>query len=216
MRIILGFLLGIFLGVGSTYYYISKQKAREEVLSVQTILPTDTEALAQAQGETSTPTLTEILASITPSPVYSITTPEISPIPLTPTPSPKPTSVPTPTNFPGISPTPSISPTPTLPPIPNYSQEEIHGFIDRFSGQYAVDPNVLRYITSCESGFNPLAVNGPYAGLYQFSANTWKTYRLLIGEDAASELRFNAEEAVQTAAYVLAIGKSSIWPNCVP
>jgi len=29
-------------------------------------------------------------------------------------------------------------------------------------------------------------------------------------------LRFNAEEAVQTAAFALSQGKTSIWPNCSP
>jgi soluble lytic murein transglycosylase-like protein len=79
-----------------------------------------------------------------------------------------------------------------------------------------VDPNVLRHIAVCESGFNPLASNLAYAGLYQFSPNTWQNYRGNMGEETNTDLRFNAEEAVQTAAFVLSINQAYIWPSCVP
>ncbi|MEJ2441741.1 MAG: transglycosylase SLT domain-containing protein, partial [Patescibacteria group bacterium] len=101
-------------------------------------------------------------------------------------------------------------------PQPVFSAEEIHGFIERFAGQYGVDPNVLRHLAVCESGFNPLAVKLNYVGLFQFSPNTWIKYRQLMGEDIDISLRANAEEAVQTAAYVLSLGQTYIWPNCAP
>ena len=103
--------------------------------------------------------------------------------------------------------TPTRVPTPSLVLQPQYTSEEIQGFIERFAGQYAVDPNALRHIADCESDFNPRAKNGDYLGLYQFSTNTWKNNRLLIGEDADPTLRLNAEEAVQTASFLLSIGK---------
>ena len=59
-------------------------------------------------------------------------------------------------------------------------------------------------------------MNLTYAGLYQFTPNVWIKYRGLIGEETNPDLRFNAEEAVQTAAYVLSINQAYIWPNCVP
>jgi len=132
------------------------------------------------------------------------------------TPSPTSTPAPKPTETP--SPTPSPAPVPTETPIPQpiISSEEIHGFIERFAGQYGVDPNVLRHLAVCESGFNPLATNLNYVGLYQFSPNTWIKYRQLMGEDAGIDLRFNAEEAVQTAAYAYSLNHDSIWPNCAP
>jgi len=37
-----------------------------------------------------------------------------------------------------------------------------------------------------------------------------------MGEETDANLRFNAEEAVQTAAYVLKENKAYIWPNCLP
>lgn len=123
-----------------------------------------------------------------------------------------PTFTPTPT----LTPTPINTPTPTSIPQKKFSQQEIHAFIERFAGQYAVDPNVLRHIALCESGFNPFAVNGKYVGLFQFSSNTWKKYRLIIGEDTDLSLRLNAEEATQTAAYAISQGRLDIWPNCRP
>jgi hypothetical protein len=135
---------------------------------------------------------------------------------LTPTPTPTLTPTPSPTSTPSPTPTPTMTPTPTLPPQPTYSVEQINALIERFAGQYGVDPNLLRHIAICESNFNPLAINGPYAGLYQFDSVTWKNNRQLMNEDINPDLRFNAEEAVQTAAFVLSIGRGGIWPNCLP
>ncbi len=140
-------------------------------------------------------------------------TPTVTPTPTsTPTPTPEPTATPTPE--PTATAAPTVTATPT--PAPTASSGEINGFIDRFSAQYGVDPNVLRHTAVCESGFNPGAVNGSYAGLFQFDARTWQTYRNRMGKDANVALRVNAEEAVQTAAYVYSINATGIWPHCVP
>lgn len=125
-----------------------------------------------------------------------------------------PTPVPTPTITP--TPSPTAKPTPTPVPQPTFTSQQINEFVDKFAGQYSVSPHVLRAIAICESGFDPTAKKLSYAGLYQFGPNTWKNMRIKMGEDADIDLRFNAEEAVQTAAYVLQIGKTSIWPNCMP
>lgn len=132
--------------------------------------------------------------------------------------TPSPTSSPSPK--PTVKPTPKITPTPvpTQTSIPQllFTSQQVNELIDRFAGQYSVSPDVLRYIATCESGFNPLAVNGGYAGLFQFGPTTWANIRRQIGEDINPELRFNAEEAAQTAAYALSQGKTGIWPNCTP
>jgi len=133
---------------------------------------------------------------------------------LTPTPTPTSTPTPSPTPSPRPTPTPTMTPTPTPLPQPTYNSEQINVFIERFAGQYGVDPNLLRHIAVCESNFNPAAINGPYAGLYQFSLITWKNNRQLMSEETNTDLRFNAEEAVQTAAFIISIGRGSIWPNC--
>ncbi len=132
----------------------------------------------------------------------------------TPIPTQIPTGAPEPT--PTLMPTPTPLKTPKASPQPKFTSQQINGFIDRFAGQYGVDPNILRHIAICESGFNPDAYNAGYAGLYQFGGVTWKNIRLKIGEDPNTELRYNAEEAVQTAAYSLGRGNGRIWPNCQP
>ena len=81
---------------------------------------------------------------------------------------------------------------------------------------YEVDEDTLLYIAHCESSLNPLASNLTYAGLYQFSPGAWQTYRNLMGKDATSELRTDPLAAIETAAYVLSIGKEGIWPSCLP
>lgn len=131
---------------------------------------------------------------------------------------PTPTPLPEPTMLPTAIPTskPTSTPTPTIIAQPQYTKEQIHGFIERFSAQYGVDVNVMRHIAACESGFNPSAINGPYAGLYQFGKSSWSANRILMGEDANFDLRYNAEEAAQTAAYILSVGKGWVWPNCLP
>jgi len=123
---------------------------------------------------------------------------------------------PTPTPLPTKSLTPTPTPTPTPIPQPTTSSQEINGFIDRFSAQYGVDPNVIRHLAICESGFRSNAVNGIYVGLFQFNATTWKNIRKEFGEDVNPDLRYSAEESVQTACYALSKGKVRIWPNCQP
>lgn len=140
-----------------------------------------------------------------------------------PTATPLPTSPPTPTLGPTNTPTLSEPeaalsrrPTPLVLPPPPATPEQIHALIERFATQYAVSSDALRYIAVCESGFNPLAVNGLYVGLYQFSSSAWIKNRKLIWEDANPALRYSAEESVQTAAYIISVGRSSLWPNCQP
>jgi hypothetical protein len=128
-----------------------------------------------------------------------------------PTSTPSVTTTPIPIQT--IKPTPTPKPIPTVPPV---TSQEINGFIESFAGQYATDPNVLRHIAICESGFNPNAVNGPYVGLYQFGPVTWQNTRKLIGENSNINLRFDAKTSVQTAAYLLASRGRSFWPNCKP
>lgn len=133
---------------------------------------------------------------------------------VTPSPTPEITPSPSPIPTPEIT----LPPKPTITPVPQptYSSQQINDFITRFSAQYNVSPDILRYIALCESGFNPQASKLSYAGLYQFGPVTWKNVRKDMGEDTDINLRFNAEEAVQTAAYNLHINNAGIWPNCVP
>jgi hypothetical protein len=130
--------------------------------------------------------------------------------------TPTPLQTPTPTITASPSPKPTIKPTPTPVPQPVFTSQQIYEFIERFSGQYAVDNDVIRYIAICESGFKQFATNGKYSGLFQFDSTTWKNIRKKMGEDPSPDLRLNAEEAVQTASFVVSIGRSGMWPNCMP
>ena len=135
---------------------------------------------------------------------------------LGPTSTPIQTFTPTPTPTEIVTPKPTKSATPASVPQPQFSQEQIEGFMTRFALQYGVDVNVLRHIAVCESGFNTNASNGPYAGLYQFGKTAWKSNRALMGEEVDFNLRFDAEEATQTAAFIISKGKTYLWPNCYP
>jgi len=128
------------------------------------------------------------------------------------TPSVSPTASPTATL--AIKETPK--PTPTSKPQPDFTSEQIYGFTEKYGILYAVDPNVLRHVALCESGFNPRAKNFIYSGLFQYDSNTWRKYRGEIGQDPDPDLRYHAEEAVETTAFALSHGASRLWPNCYP
>lgn len=138
-------------------------------------------------------------------PDYIFVTPTLtsSPVP-SPTPTPRPTSTPKPTQI----------PTPTAIPTPLIAPGGIDHYFDQYSLQFGVDGQLLRRIASCESKFNPSAVNGNYAGLYQFLPSIWQTYREQLGADINPDLRFNADEAIKTAAYAVSKGKLFLWPVC--
>lgn len=136
-------------------------------------------------------------------------TPTSTPIPTaTPTPSPTPTTTPTPTPLPTATPTPS--PTPT--PLPQSSYESD---FDNASSQYNVSKDKLKKIAICESGINPGAVNGPYGGMFQFTSETWVSTRRQMGRDENPDLRFNAKESIDTAAFKISNGGERAWLNCL-
>lgn len=117
------------------------------------------------------------------------------------------------------TPTPTLTPKPTKTPTPSPKPKFIpHGAIDELIARYAnkesVDPSLLKKIADCESRLNAMAVNGPYAGLYQFSESSWRSVRTRMNLDANPQLRFDPEESIRSAAFKLAIGGRSAWPNC--
>lgn len=136
-------------------------------------------------------------------------TPTATPVPTaTPTPSPTPTATPSPTPLPTATPTPS--PTPT--PLPQSSYESD---FDSASSEYNVSKDKLKRIALCESGINPAAINGPYGGMFQFTSETWVSTRRQMGRDENPDLRFNAKEAIDTAAYKISNGGERAWLNCL-
>lgn len=139
-------------------------------------------------------------------------TPTETPTPIaTETPTPTPTSTPTakPTATPTETPTPTPTPTPQIA-----APEDLEPLFDEFAGAYGVDKNKLKAIAKCESNFARGVLANPYAGMYQFTESTWTKYRNLMEKDPNINLRFGARESIETAAYVLSIGDSKIWPSC--
>lgn len=139
----------------------------------------------------------------------------VSPLPKTtplPTPTDTPTPTPTPTDMP--IPTPTETPTPTPTQVPALAASDIDHLFTLYASKYGVDINMLRKIAVCESGYNTMALNGDYAGMFQFAQQTWNVVRSRMGENPDVNLRQNAEEAIKTAAYYIANGGSNAWPNC--
>ncbi|MFC1626805.1 transglycosylase family protein [Patescibacteria group bacterium] len=130
-----------------------------------------------------------------------------------PTPTNTPTNTPTPTPTPSPTPTSTPTPTPMPTPVP-ISASEMDTWFEQYSSTFNIDLNQLRKIAVCESGYNTNATNGPYAGLFQFSDPTWQSTRRAMGHDPNPDLRFNAEEAIKTAAWKIANGGIGAWPNC--
>jgi len=121
------------------------------------------------------------------------------------TPSPKPTITPTPT------PNPTATPKPTAVPA---TSEQLEEWFEKYSSEYSVSKDKLRAIAVCESNLKTNAVNGDYAGLYQFSKNAWLSTRKAMNLESDLNLRFNPEESIKTAAFKIAGGGIGSWPNC--
>lgn len=125
------------------------------------------------------------------------------------------TSMPTLTITPSPTPTP-IPPTPTLTPTPPpvIASAVLDELFTRYSNEYSIDKELMKRIAYCESRLNPAAATSPYAGLYQFSESLWIQTRTLMGQNSDPNLRFNAEEAIRTAAFMISQNHLYIWPNC--
>ena len=120
-----------------------------------------------------------------------------------------------PSPTPSSTPTPSLTSTPPATPTPINAPAYLENYFNQYAIHYNVSANLLKKIAWCESRFDPLVVNGPYVGLYQFMESIWITYRTQMGHDINPELRKNAEESIKTAAYIISLGKLHLWPNCV-
>lgn len=128
-----------------------------------------------------------------------------------------PTTLPTATPIPTLAPTRKPTPRPTRKPNPTpiiVTSSELDGLFTKYSQEYSVDKELLKRIANCESGMNPNATNRNYVGLFQFSEGIWTSTRTLMGQNADINLRFNAEESIRTAAFMVSQNHLAIWPNC--
>lgn len=131
--------------------------------------------------------------------------------------------VPTPTPTPTPLPTPEPTPEPTAEPEPESqvdmsqpSSEKLNKYFQEYAEMFGIDVDLLVKIAQCESGFNTTSHNEKYdyAGMYQFSAGTWQSNRNAMGEDPNPDLRFNAKEAIKTAAFLIKNRGAGAWPSC--
>lgn len=96
----------------------------------------------------------------------------------------------------------------------NIAANDVYSLIQTYAGQYNADPAKMIAIAHCESGLRANAVNGPFAGAYQFLASTWQSNRRAMGLDPDPGLRYNIEEAIKTAAFKMGRDGYGAWPVC--
>ena len=100
-------------------------------------------------------------------------------------------------------------------PLPDFEMpENLDSLFDKYGSEYGVLADSLKRIAKCESGFNNMARNGLYGGMFQFSPATWISNRKLMGLNSDINLRFNAEEAIRTAAFKISRDGMGAWPVC--
>ena len=92
--------------------------------------------------------------------------------------------------------------------------QDVGALIEKYASEYGVNKDMMVHIAKCESGFRSNAVNGPYAGIYQFIGSTWSSNRRAMGLDPDPTLRYNLEEAVKTAAFKMSRDGFGAWPVC--
>jgi hypothetical protein len=162
----------------------------------QSATPRHTNTSTMTPQPTRTPTITSTInplltpsSTIIPSPIRTPTA----------TSTPVPTSTPTPTN--------------TIIVVP-VTSTQLDEWFTKYSTQFSVDRQRLWNIAVCESSLNPNAKNGDYGGMYQFSSSTWRSTRQRLNVDTNIQLRFNAEESIKTAAFLLSTSGHSPWPSC--
>jgi hypothetical protein len=117
------------------------------------------------------------------------------------------TETPVPTN------TPKPTPTPTVTPI-RLSAQELEELFTRYANKESINPEKLKRIALCESGFNPYASNGVYGGMFQFSVSSWISTRHAMNLNTNPDFRFIPEEAIKTAAFKIATEGIYAWPEC--
>ncbi|MCX6726138.1 MAG: transglycosylase SLT domain-containing protein [Candidatus Shapirobacteria bacterium] len=159
--------------------------------------------------------LVKILSSQVKKPTTKIIGTEIL---LTEIPTVAPTFTPTPTATPSPKPTkpkPTLTPTPSPTPRPTIIlQKDLDELFTKYSNEYNVDKELLKKIANCESTLNPNASTNKYAGLFQFAEPIWIQTRNLMGQNSDINLRFNTEESIKTAAFLISRRRFDIWPNC--
>jgi len=100
------------------------------------------------------------------------------------------------------------------PPASVNANVNVPAVIAQAASEYGVDGDIMVKIAQCESGLRPQAVNGPYAGIFQFEPGTWVSNRNAMGLDPNPALRYDPVEAAKTAAFKMARDGYGAWPAC--
>lgn len=98
--------------------------------------------------------------------------------------------------------------------VANMAVNDVYNMIQTYAGQYNADSAKMIAIAYCESGLRSNAVNGPFAGVYQFLSSTWQSNRRAMGLDPDPTLRYNIEESIKTAAFKMGRDGYGAWPAC--
>lgn len=111
---------------------------------------------------------------------------------------------------------PAATPKPSSAPQAALPASELDSLFEKYAGEYGISAAVIKRIAQCESGMRPeaLSSNGLYGGLFQFVSATWSSNRKAMGLDPDPNLRFNAEEAIKTAAFKMSRDGYGAWPVC--
>lgn len=114
---------------------------------------------------------------------------------------------------------PAATPKPAATPVPKAVSLEpsaLDSLFEKYGAEYGLSATMLKHIAKCESGLRPeaLSSNGLYGGLFQFVSPTWSSNRRAMGLDPDPALRFNAEEAIKTAAFKISRDGVGAWPVC--
>lgn len=129
-------------------------------------------------------------------------------------------TLPQPSSSPSSKPILLLVSTPLPTASPSYllkvaTSAEIDAWFSEFAASQSVSEVLLRKIAICESGYKQFARNGIYGGLFQFSPNSWTTVRRTMNLDANPDLRFDAKEAIKSAAFQIATRGIVAWENCL-
>ena len=100
------------------------------------------------------------------------------------------------------------------PAMTNEAPADLESLFQQHAATHGVNPSIMKKIAQCESGMRPEAANGPYGGMFQFNSSTWVSNRKAMGKDPNPSLRYNAAEAIETAAFKMGRDGYGAWPSC--
>jgi hypothetical protein len=89
----------------------------------------------------------------------------------------------------------------------------IDSIINHYAAEYNVNADEMRCTIKNESGFRKEAKNGTStaSGLGQYVVRTWKHWRKQMGQSTDPDLRFDAEESIETMAWAFSKGYQPHW-----